>query len=334
MPERELLLILIVAAAFLYYFLNGFHDAANAIATTVATHALSPRNAILLARTLNFVVGLLHTAVAYTVGKGVVNSEAITLPILLAALMGAVLWGYFTWYLGLPSSSTYALMGGLIGVSLFANDFNTAILIKAGISKNLIVMAVSPFVGIVAGMLLIILFNWIAWPFSHKVTSSIYKKLQILSASLMAVSHGMNDAQHTMGIITIALLSSGVIHTFHVPLWVRMSSAFMMGLGTSIGGWRIIKTMGHKMTNLHDPIDGCAAETAAGSVIMTAAMAGTLVSTTQVITGAIAGTALARGANQVRWRVLGNIVLAWFMTFPGAAIFGILTYLLVVRIFH
>jgi PiT family inorganic phosphate transporter len=332
MLEKELLLVLIIGAAFLYDFVNGFHDAANAIATTVATHALSPRNAILLARTLNFVGGLLHTAVAYTVGKGVVNSDVITLPILFGALMGAVLWGYFTWYFGLPSSSTYALMGGLIGVALYAHDFNTGILVKAGITKNLIIMAVSPFVGIVAGFLLIILFSWIAWPFSHRITSSIYKKLQILSASLMAISHGMNDAQHTMGIITVALLSAGVIKEFHVPLWVRLASAFMMGLGTSVGGWRIIKTMGLKMTNLHEPIDGCAAETAAGTVIMTAAMAGALVSTTQVITGAITGTGLARGTSQVNWRVLGNILLAWLFTFPGAAIFGIVTYIIVMML--
>lgn len=333
MFEQQLLLIMIIGAALLYDFVNGFHDAANAIATTVATHALSPRNAILLARTLNFVGGLLHTAVAYTVGKGIVDSHIVTLPILLGTLMGAVLWGYFTWYLGLPSSSTYALMGGLIGVSLFANHFNTAILIKSGIIKNLIVMAVSPFIGIVGGLLLIIIFSWIAWPFSHRLTSQIYKKLQILSASLMAVSHGMNDAQHTMGIITVALLSAGIIHEFHVPLWVRFTSAFMMGLGTSVGGWRIIKTMGTKMTNMHEPIDGCAAETAAGTVIMTAAMAGALVSTTQVITGAIAGTALARGPSKVNWRVLGNIFLAWFMTLPGAAIFGIATYIIVVTVF-
>jgi inorganic phosphate transporter, PiT family len=333
MLEQQLLLILIVGAALLYDFVNGFHDAANAIATTVSTHALSPRNAILLARSLNFVGGLLHTAVAYTVGRGIVDSHIITLPIIFGALMGAVLWGYFTWYYGIPSSSTYALMGGLIGVSLFANNFNTGILIKSGIVKNMIVMAVSPFIGIVAGMLLIIIFSWIAWPFSHKITASVYKKLQILSASLMAISHGMNDAQHTMGIMTVALLSAGVIHEFHVPLWVRFTSAFMMGLGTSVGGWRIIKTMGTKMTNLHEPIDGCAAETAAGTVILTAAMAGSLVSTTQVITGAIAGTALARGPSMVNWRVVGNILLAWVMTLPGAAIFGIATYLVVVKIF-
>jgi inorganic phosphate transporter, PiT family len=333
MFEQQLLLILIIGAALLYDFVNGFHDAANAIATTVATHALSPRNAILLARTLNFVGGLLHTAVAYTVGKGIVDSHVITLPILFGALMGAVLWGYFTWYFGLPSSSTYALMGGLIGVSLFANNFNTSILIKSGIVKNLIIMGVSPFIGIIAGLLLIILFSWIAWPFSHRVTTVVYKKVQILSASLMAISHGMNDAQHTMGIITVALLSAGIIKEFHVPLWVRFTSAFMMGLGTSVGGWRIIKTMGTKMTNLHEPIDGCAAETAAGTVIMTAAMAGSLVSTTQVITGAIAGTALARGSGMVNWRVLGNIIMAWLMTLPGAALFGVATYIIVVKIF-
>jgi PiT family inorganic phosphate transporter len=330
--SNELFLILIIGAALLYDFVNGFHDAANAIATTISTHALSPRRAIILARSLNFVGGILHTAVAYTVGRGVVSSEFITLPIIFAALMGAVFWGYFTWYLGMPSSSTYALMGGLIGVALFANHFNTAVLIKAGITRNLIVMAISPFIGIIIGVLLITLFSWAAWRFPYKSTAVFFKRLQVASASLMALSHGMNDAQHTMGIISIALLSAGVIHQFHIPLWVRITSAFMMGLGTSVGGWRIIKTMGKRMTNMHEPIDGCAAEAAAGAVIMTAAWTGALVSTTQVVTGSIAGTAIAHRFGNVKWRVVGNILLAWFFTFPGAGLFGILTYLVVTKV--
>ena len=330
---NDLFLILIIGAALLYDFVNGFHDAANAIATTISTHALSPRKAIILARTLNFVGGILHTAVAYTVGKGVVNSEFLTLPIIFAALMGAVMWGYFTWFFGMPSSSTYALMGGLIGVSLFANNFHAGILIKAGIIRNLLVMATSPFIGIIFGVLLLTLFSWAAVRFPYESTAKFFKRLQVASASLMALSHGMNDAQHTMGIISIALLSAGVIQQFHIPLWVRLTSAFMMGLGTSVGGWRIIKTMGRRMTNLHEPIDGCAAEAAAGAVIMTAAWTGALVSTTQVVTGSIAGTAMAHRFGNVKWRVVGNILLAWVFTFPGAGIFGILTYLVVAKIF-
>jgi inorganic phosphate transporter, PiT family len=333
MFEQQLLLILIIGAALLYDFVNGFHDAANAIATTITTHALSPRNAIIVARTLNFAGGLLHTAVAYTVGKGVVDSGAITQQILLAAVLGAVLWGYFTWYFGLPSSSTHALIGGLIGVSVFANDFNLHILLLPGIRKIALAMIISPLAGILIGMLLIVLFSWLAWKMPYRKTAWFFKKLQILSASFVALSHGMNDAQNGMGIIAIALLASGAISQFHVPLWVRFASAFSIALGTSVGGWRIIKTMGTKMTSMHEPIDGCAAEAASGAIILTTALFGAPVSTTHVTTGAIAGTALAHRIGNVRWKVLSNIVLAWVLTFPGAAIFGIITYLIVVKIF-
>jgi inorganic phosphate transporter, PiT family len=329
MFEKDLMLILIIGVALLYDFVNGFHDAANAIATTIATHALSPRRAIILARSLNFVGGLLHTAVAYTVGKGVVDSVVITQPILLAAVLGAVLWGYFTWYFGLPSSSTHALIGGLVGVSLYANDFNFHVLLKPGLEKIGLAMILSPFFGIFFGMILIVIFSWAAWKFPYRPSASLFKKLQVLSASFVALSHGMNDAQNGMGIIAIALLSSGVVSQFHIPLWVRFASAFSIALGTSVGGWRIIRTMGKKMTHLHEPIDGCAAECAAGTIIITTALLGAPVSTTHVATSAIAGTALARGVSKVNWRVLGNIVLAWFMTFPGAALFGVATYLII-----
>jgi inorganic phosphate transporter, PiT family len=330
----SVLLILIIAASLLYDFVNGFHDAANAIATSIATRALSPRNAIILARTLNFVGGLLHTAVAYTVGKGVVESTVITLPILLAAVVAAVLWGLITWYYGFPSSSTHGLIGGLIGAALFANHFNTGILIESGIRKILLSMLFSPMVGMIGGALLLILMSWLALRFPYKKSAVFFKRLQILSASFMAISHGMNDAQNTMGIITIALLTAGVIGEFHIPLWVRVASAFTIGLGTSVGGWRIIKTMGKKMTNLHEPIDGCAAETAAGAAIITAAMLGAPTSTTHVTTGAIAGTAMAHRIGDVRWRVLRNIVTAWLFTFPAAGLLAMLCYIALKAILH
>jgi inorganic phosphate transporter, PiT family len=333
MYEQQLLLILIIAAALLYDFVNGFHDAANAIATTIATHALSPRNAIILARTLNFFGGLIHTAVAYTVGKGVIDSTMITQQILLAAVLGAVLWGYFTWYFGLPSSSTHALIGGLIGVSLYANHFNFDIILRPGIRKIGIAMILSPLFGIAFGMLLLVLLSWLAWKFPYRKSATFFKRLQIVSASFVALSHGMNDAQNGMGIMAIALLASGAVKEFHIPLWVRFASAFSIAMGTSVGGWRIIKTMGHKMTKLHEPIDGCAAEGAAGAVIITTALLGAPVSTTHVATSAIAGTAMAHRFGNVRWSVIGNIVLAWIFTFPGAALFGVLSYLVVIRVF-
>jgi PiT family inorganic phosphate transporter len=324
----QLLLILVIAAALMYDFVNGFHDAANAIATTIATRAMSPRKAIIMARTLNFVGGLLSTAVAYTIGKGVVDSSVVTLPLLLAAVVGAVLWGYFTWYFGLPSSSTHALVGGLIGVGLFANDFNFKILVMSGIVKVGIAMVVAPFIGLLGGLLLKVIFSWAAWKLPYRPTAKVFKHLQVLSAAYVSLSHGMNDAQNAMGIMTVALLSAGVISTFHVPLWVRFTSAFMIGLGTSVGGWRIIKTMGHRMTRLHEPLDGCAAEASAGTVILWTSLLGIPISTTQAATGSIAGTAIAGRLSNLRWRVIANIILAWFFTIPGAGIFGILTYLL------
>jgi inorganic phosphate transporter, PiT family len=324
----QLLLILIIAAALMYDFVNGFHDAANAIATTVYTHALSPRNAIIMARTLNFVGALTHTAVAYTIGKGVVDSHFITLPLLFAAVMGAVLWGYFTWYFGLPSSSTHALIGGLAGVALFENGFDFSVLIASGMRKILLAMVLSPLAGVAIGLVVITVFSWAVWRMRYRNTAKFFKRLQVLSAAFVSTTHGMNDAQNAMGVITIALLSAGVITEFHVPMWVRVASAFMIGLGTSIGGWRIMKTMGKKMTKLNEPIDGCAAETASGTVILVASLMGAPISTTQVATGSIAGAAMAYNIGNVRWRIMANIMLAWVFTFPGAAIFGILTLLL------
>ena len=326
--SESLLLILIIAAALMYDFVNGFHDAANAIATTVNTHALSPRNAIIMARTLNFVGALLHTGVAYTVGKGVVNSELITLPLLLAAVSGAILWGYLTWYFGLPSSSTHALIGGLIGVCLFNYHFDFSILLETGIRKIAIAMIVSPLAGGIIGMTLITIFSWSVWRMQYRRTAQFFKKLQVLSAAYVSLTHGMNDAQNAMGIMTIALVSAGAISHFDVPIWVRVASALMLGLGTSVGGRRIMKTLGRKMTRLSDPIDGCAAETATGTVILVTALTGTPISTTQVATGSITGTALAYSFGNVNWRVLSNIFLAWLLTLPGAAILGILVLLL------
>jgi PiT family inorganic phosphate transporter len=325
----QLLLILIIGAALMYDFVNGFHDAANAIATTISTHAMSPRNAIIVARTLNFAGGLLHTAVAYTIGKGVVNSDFVTLPIILAAVMGAVLWGYFTWYFGLPSSSTHALVGGLIGVALYVNNFDFSVLIWGGIKKILIFMIISPLLGAILGIALMVILSWSSWKTNYRQSAWFFKKFQVLTASFVALSHGMNDAQNAMGIITVALLSAGVLKEFHVPLWVRVASAFMIGLGTSVGGWRIIKTMGKKMTDLHEPIDGAAAEMAAGTSILAASLVGAPISTTQVATSSIAGTAIAHRLSNVRWGVIKNILLAWVFTFPGAGLFGIVTYIFI-----
>jgi len=323
------LLTLIVAAALLYDFVNGFHDAANAIATTISTHALSPRNAIILARTLNFVGAMMHTAVAYTIGKGIVASEMITMPMLLAGVVGAILWGYFTWYFGLPSSSTHALVGGLAGVALFVSGFDFDILMMKGVRKIILAMIISPLAGAALGVLTMIAFSWLVSGMRYTRSSRIFKKIQVVSAAFVALTHGMNDAQNAMGVITIALLTAGSIKTFAIPFWVRLASAFVIGLGTSVGGWRIIKTMGRKMTSMHEPITGCAAETAAGTVILAASLTGAPISTTQVAASAIAGGAMAQRLGDVRWQVVRNILLAWIFTIPGAGLFAILSYLLV-----
>jgi len=321
--SEQLLLVLVIFGALMYDFVNGFHDAANAIATTIATRALSPRKAIIMARTFNFAGGLLHTAVAYTIGKGVVDGNFLTLPMLLAAVTGAVLWGYFTWYFGLPSSSTHALIGGMIGVALFVSHFDTSILVLSGIRKVLVAMVISPFIGLLFGLILITAFSWGSRRVPYRRASGFFKKFQIASAAFVSLSHGMNDAQNSMGIIAVALLSAGTISEFHIPLWVRFASAFVIGLGTSVGGWRIIKTMGKKLTKLHEPIDGCAAETAGGSVILVCSLLGIPISTSQVVTGSIAGTAVAYRVSNIRWRVVRNIVLAWVFTFAGAGLFSI-----------
>ncbi len=331
--DNNIILILVILAALWYDFVNGFHDAANAIATTVSTRALSPRQAIILARTLNFIGALLHTSVAYTIGKGVVDSTVLTLPIVFAALLGAIAWGYFTWYFGLPSSSTHALIGGMIGVSLFANDFSLNILMAAGLKKIVIAMVLSPLVGFIAGGILLTVLSWSAWHFPFRKTNHIFKKVQIGSAMFMSYSHGMNDAQNAMGIITIALVSAGTISEFNVPLWVRIASALAIGLGTSVGGWRIIKTMGTRITKLK-AIDGCTAESSAGAVIYAASSLGIPISTTHVISSAIMGSAAVGGIRNLRWKVVRQIITAWFLTIPGAGLFGIISYLIINCVVH
>lgn len=322
----SLLLVLVIGTALWYDFVNGFHDAANAIATTVSTRALSARQAIILARTLNFIGALSHTAVAYTIGKGVVASEFLTLPMLLAGLVGAVAWGYFTWYFGWPSSSTHALVGGLIGVALFRSHFDFSVLLWPGIRKILIAMILSPTAGLIASLIVLTVLSWASWKAPYLKSARFFKRLQVLSASVVSFSHGMNDAQNAMGIITVALLSQGLIKEFHVPLWVRLASALAIGLGTSIGGWRIIRTMGMRMVKLNEPIDGCAAETSGGTVIFLASLVGAPISTTHVVSTSIMGTAAAKSLRNINWPLVRQILTAWIITLPCAGTLAALAY--------
>ncbi len=313
----ELLIVIFLALTF--DFVNGFHDAANAIATCVSTRALSPKHAIVLARTLNFIGAMSHTAVAYTIGKGVVDvsgsSQAMSM--VLVALVGAIGWDLITWYFGMPSSSTHALVGGLLGVGLVV--LGTDCLVWKGIWKILMAMVLSPVLGLLAGMITVAILYWICRRANPQRASRNFRLAQISSVCWMSFSHGMNDAQNAMGIITLALVSGNYLPTFAVPWWVMVICALAMGAGTSAGGWRIIKTMGQRLVDLK-PVDGFAAEISSGAVIVGMSLIGAPISTTHVISTTIMGTGAAKNITAVRWNVVRRIVGAWVFTIPGAAL--------------
>ena len=265
MPDAALLgLLLVFALALLFDFINGFHDAANAIATVISTRVLAPRTAILMAGVLNFTGALSGTAVAKTVGAGIAQPESVTQVTIGAALLGAIIWNLLTWYLGIPSSSSHALIAGVVGAALATGG--PGVLIWSGLEKVLLALLISPLLGFVLGLALMVGLLWAFRRATPAAVGGIFRHLQILSAAFMAFSHGSNDAQKTMGIMTMALVVYGVLPDFHVPIWVMVLAAISMGLGTAAGGWRIIRTLGHKLVALQ-PIHGFAAETAAASVI-------------------------------------------------------------------
>lgn len=316
------LLIAVIIAALAYDFMNGMHDCANAIATVVSTRALTPRQALALARTLNVVGALLNTAVAKTIGKDIVDPQHVTQSMVLAACLGAILWDMITWYVGLPTSSTHALVGGLMSVAALRLGFGV---FKAeGLIKVAIGMLLAPALGFVVGLAVLTLTNWVChWASLHPAKADrTFRPLQVLSSAYMALSHGMNDAQNAMGIITMALVSYGALKTFHVPFWVVLTCGVMMGIGTQVGGWRIIKTMGMKIASLRT-VHGFAAESSAATVIIVAAFLGIPKSTTQTISAAIVGVGSVQSLSMVRWGVAGRIVTAWVLTIPGAAAIAI-----------
>lgn len=332
MAESLFLLLAVIFLALAFDFVNGFHDAANAIATTISTNALSPYQAIILARTLNFIGALAGTAVAYTIGKGVVNVQPGQegLLILVAALFGAIGWDVITWYFGLPTSSTHALVGGLIGAGVMAGGLG--ILVSKGLKKIFLAMIISPIAGFLSGLIFIAVIFWVTHKGAPQKLNRGFKHLQVLSAGWMSFSHGLNDAQNAMGMITMALVIHGALLKFEVPLWVKMASAVAMGLGTSFGGWKIIKTMGMKVTKLQ-PVHGFAAETAAGLVIYVMSLFGAPISTTHVISTTIMGVGASSKLSAVRWGIVKNIVWAWILTIPGAAILGSLSFFIMKKFF-
>ncbi len=315
------LLVAVIFIALAYDFVNGMDDCANAIATVVSTRTLSPRRAILLAAVLNIVGAFITTAVARTIGKGIVDPQLVSQAMILAALLGATGWTLICWYMGLPTSVSHALIGGLVGVvwvriGLHALQFG-------GVQKILVAMVVSPVAGFLVGVLLMVGMNWLgaAAKADPGKSNSLFRKLQLVSASYMALSHGTNDTQNAMGVITMGLVSYGILTEFSVPTWVILACGSAMGLGTYVGGWRIIKTMGMKITDLR-PIHGFSAETAAASVILVASLCGLPISTTHTITTAIMGVGANRRLSMVRWGVARRIVWAWVLTVPGSAAIG------------
>ena len=324
------LLVVVILIALVYDFVNGMDDCANAIATVVSTRTMTPRQAIVLACVLNTLGAFITTQVAKTIGKGIVDpaNPAVTQGFIMAGLIGATLWTLGCWYLGLPTSVSHALVGGLVGVTLVR--LGAGHLEPEGLIKVAIGMILAPILGFIVGFLTLTMTNWVChW---LKVTpakgSRTFRWLQIISASYMALTHGMNDTQNAMGIITMALVSAGVLTTFHVPFWVILICGAAMGLGTYMGGWRIIRTMGMKIASLRT-IHGFSAETAAATITGLASIIGLPVSTTHTITSSIMGVGSVRSLSMVRWGVAGRIVGAWVLTVPGSALLGALAWYII-----
>jgi PiT family inorganic phosphate transporter len=318
MLEISSLLVVVIVVALVFDFTNGAHDTANAIATVVSTKVLSPGIAVMMAALLNLFGAFIGTHVAQTVGSGIVHPDMIRgcQALTLAGLCGAIVWNLLTWYMGLPSSSSHALIGGLIGATL-AYRGAEALNFFSIFYKVLIPLVLSPFGGFLAGYLMMLALSWIfrnAHP--HKVNHA-FRKLQILSSAFMATSHGTNDAQKTMGIITLALFVGHQIPDMTVPFWVQLSCALAMAMGTAIGGWKIIKTMGHKIFKL-EAVHGFSAETSAAVVISVASFFGAPISTTHVISAAILGVGSSKRLSAVRWGVARRMATAWLLTIPAA----------------
>lgn len=322
MPDLPLLLLLIIAVALIFDFTNGAHDSANAISSVVSTKVLKPRTAVLMAASLNLVGALLGDAVATTLGKGIVNPEVLAGAqlLVLAALLGASSWNLITWYGGIPSSSSHALIGGLIGAAVVYSGFSSLNGV-AIVEKVLVPLVLAPLSGFFAGFLLMSLIKMIFWHRNRHRTNQFFRHCQVGTAGFMALSHGLNDAQKTMGLIALALYLFNVIEEFHVPFWVKLCCALAMAMGTALGGWKIVKTMGHKIFKL-EPVHGVAAETSASLVIMSASMFGAPISTTHVITASIFGVGSTKRLSAVRWGLAPQLFIAWVLTIPAAAIMG------------
>ena len=313
-------LIAVVIVALCFDFTNGFHDTANAIATSVSTKALSPRLAVLGAAILNFLGAFVSLHVAATIAKGIVNPGAITLTVVLAGLAGAIIWNLITWRVGLPTSSSHALIGGVAGSAAIAAG--ASVINWEGIQQKVLIPSlVAPVLGLIGALILLKVIMLVARRYSDVKVNKIFRRLQLVSGGFVAFTHGTNDAQKTMGIIALALIAANPGQEFHVPLWVIISSATAMGLGTYLGGWRIIKTLGQRITKL-EPAQGFAAETTTATILWFTARFGFPVSTTHTISGSIMGAGVGSKPSQVNWSVARQILIAWVLTLPAAASVG------------
>jgi inorganic phosphate transporter, PiT family len=319
MHDTYVLLLSVIFLSLIFDFINGFHDTANAIATSVATRVLSPQFAVSMAALMNMLGALSGTAVAKMVGAGLVEVSAITQATIISALLSAIVWDLITWYYGLPTSSSHAILSSIVGASVAVGGMG--VIIKKGVYKVLLGLILSPILGFLLGFLFMIFLIWMFRNATPSGVSNVFNRLQILSAAYMAFSHGNNDAQKTMGIITMALVSYYNLCDFHVPLWVILACATSMAIGTAAGGWRIVKTIGTRLASLK-PINGFAAEASAATVIEIASRIGLPLSTTHIISSSIMGVGASRRLSAVRWGIGGNIILAWLVTLPACAVFA------------
>jgi PiT family inorganic phosphate transporter len=321
---ETVLLVVVVVVALGFDFTNGFHDTANAVATSVSTRALTPRMAVLIAAVANLAGAFATTAVAKTVGKGIIDTGLATEQTVLAALLGAIAWNLLTWWLGLPSSSSHALFGGLIGAAI-AQSGTKGVEWHGVVHKVAIPALIAPLLAFAAAFVLLIAIYWIFKWMAHGVANRTFRLGQLVSGTFVAFTHGANDAQKTMGVIALALFTHGSISTFYIPFWVKVAAGVSIGAGTYVGGWRIMRTMGSRIFKL-EPESGFAAQAAAGATIWAATKYGYPLSTTHVVSGAVMGAGATKRLSAVRWGVAGNIVTAWVLTIPAAALVGALLY--------
>jgi PiT family inorganic phosphate transporter len=312
------LLLALIGVALAFDFMNGLHDAANSIATVVSTRVLSPRLAVLWAALFNFVAfAFIGLHVAETIGKGIIDPTIVDPAVILGALGGAIGWNVLTWYFGIPTSSSHALVGGLVGAGTAKAGLGA--IVVSGVTKTMVFILAAPVLGMVFALAMVLLTSWLFKPVPAGTADTVFRRMQLASSAAYSIGHGANDAQKTMGVITVLLFSTGYLHgEFHVPWWVIVAAQTAMGLGTLMGGWRIVHTMGSKITRL-TPHQGFCAETGGAMLLFGATAFGIPVSTTHTITGGIMGVGAARRLSAVRWGVAGNIVIAWLVTIPATA---------------